>query len=307
MKSIGRPVRIVSISFANGRTRQEIVDLVAQEAAGGCDLIALPETWLGQSEHEPEPLDGPTITEMATLARTYQTYVVCPIDRIDGTHRLNSSVLIDRTGQVVGVYDKVYPYWSEFDVCPAVEVGCQAPVFEVDFGRIGMAICFDANFPEVWKRLADQGAELVVWSSAYSAGTTLQAHALVNHFYIVTSTQTCDCIVYDITGHEMYYEKTDGLNVTRITLDLDRGIYHQNFNMEKRDRLLAEHSDEVFQEQWLDREQWFVLRTKCPGASARALARSYGLEELRDYIDRSRREIDLMRGWPFTDVQERGS
>ena len=215
--------------------------------------------------------------------------------------RLNTSVLIDRAGQVVGAYDKVYPFWSEYDVRPPVSVGDEAPVFDVDFGRLGLAICFDANFPEVWKRLADQGAELVAWSSAYSAGTTLQAHALNHHFYIVTSTQKSDCVAYDLTGQEILYEKSDDLNVTRITLDLDRGIYHEDFNLEKRERLLRERAGEVVQDIWLKREAWFVLQAKRPGVSARALAKDYGLEELRDYVDFSRREIDRMRGWAFRD------
>ena len=63
---------------------------------------------------------------------------------------------------------------------------------------------------------------------------------------------------------------------------------------------LIEHGDEVEQEQWLDREQWFVLRAKVPGVSARALARNYRLEELRDYLTRSREEIDKMRGQPLS-------
>jgi predicted amidohydrolase len=299
MDLTGRPVRVTSISFPNGRTLSEVAHIVDREAAQGDDLVLLPETWLGQKDHEPEPLDGPTITTMAALAAKHQCYVVCPIDRIDSARRFNTSVLIDRAGQVAGRYDKVYPYWSEFEVQPPVSVGDEAPVFEVDFGRLGLAICFDANFPEVWKRLADQGAELVAWSSAYSAGTTLQAHALNHHFYIVTSTQKSDCIVYDLTGQETLYEKSDDLNVTRTTLDLDRGIYHADFNLERRDRLLKERASEVEQERYLEREAWFVLRAARPGVSARALARAYGLEELRDYIERSRHEIDRMRGWPF--------
>jgi hypothetical protein len=83
-------------------------------------------------------------------------------------------------------------------------------------------------------------------------------------------------------------------------LDLDRGIYHQNFNLEKRDKLLKEHSQDVVQDKWMGLEQWFVLKAKRPGISARALARQYGLEELRHYIERSREAIDKRRGWEFS-------
>ena len=62
---IGRPIRVVSISFANGKTLEEVVDVVDSEGAKGTDLIALPETWLGQTGHEPETLAGPTVTAMA--------------------------------------------------------------------------------------------------------------------------------------------------------------------------------------------------------------------------------------------------
>jgi predicted amidohydrolase len=304
-QTIGRPVRVVSLSF-NNKSVAEIAKVVDREGARGVDLIILPETWRGQTD-SPETLDGPIVTTMAALSQKHSTWLVCPIDRRDGKRRLNTAVLIDRTGKVSGVYDKVYPYWSEFDLKPPVEPGKEARVFETDFGKLGLAICFDVNFPEVWQQLADQGVELVVWPSAYSAGTSLQAHALNHHFYIVTSTLTRDCIVYDITGEELLYEKSDDLNVSRITLDLDRGIYHTNFNIEKRDKLLKEHSKSVKQARWLDREQWFVLQATAPGVSARALAKQYGLEELRDYLSRSWREIDEKRGRKLTDVSRTGT
>lgn len=290
----GRPVRVTSISFGV-RPLEAIVDVVEAEAARGTDLIALPETWAGQLQNRPETLDGPIITAISEIARRHNTWIVCPIDRLDGNRRVNSAVLIGRDGKVAGTYDKVYPYWSEFDLAQIVEVGSATPVFDTDFGKLGMAICFDANFPEVWKGLADNGAELVVWPSAYSAATTLQAHALVNHFAILTSPHTTDCIVYDIDGSEMLYEKSDDVNISRFTLDLDRGIYHENFNLDRLAKLLAELPDDVEVEKHHLREQWIILRSKRPGVSARALAREYGLEELRDYINRSRRDIDRMR------------
>lgn len=292
-EEIGRPVRVVSLSFRN-RDMQEIATLVADEASKGADIIVLPEMWRGDAV---ETLEGPTITRFAFLARKHGTYIVCPIYRKDGERkRLNSAVLLDRQGEIVGVYDKVYPYWNEFNLDPPVEIGKKVPVYETDFGRLGMAMCFDVNFPEVWKQLADHGAELVVWPSAYSGGICLQAHAINHHFYIVTSTLVGDCSVYDITGKEILYEKSSGVNISRCTLDLDRGIYHQNYNIEKRDKLLREQGHCVEEELFMEREQWFVLKAKQPNISARGLARRYGLEELRDYLARSRREIDKLRG-----------
>jgi predicted amidohydrolase len=304
-EKIGRPVRVVSLSFRAGqKSLEEIAAIVDAEGARGCDLIALPETWTGPV---PEALAERTVTMLAALARRHRTYVVCPITRGEGERCLNSAVLIDREGEVACVYDKVYPYWSEFEQSPPIQIGHDVPVHAADFGRVGMAICFDVNFPAVWQRLADQGTELVIWPSAYSAGSSLQAHALNHHFAIVTATWTGDCQVYDITGERILDEQRDGLNSSRITLDLDRGLYHENFNIKKRDRLLAERGDDVALEKTLPREQWFVLRARRAGVSARGLAREYGLEELRDYLDRSRREIDRMRGWGFaTAPGERG-
>jgi predicted amidohydrolase len=296
---IGRLVRIVSLSFGQGKGLDAVTRLINASVTKRCDVIALPETWAGQGEGTREDLDGPIIARMAELARAHHTYIVCPIDRCEGERRFNTSVLLDRRGEVAGYYNKAYPYWSEFDINPPVQPGSDIPVFETDFGRLGLAICFDVNFPVVWQHLADQGAEVVIWSSAYSAGTSLQPYALLHHYYIVTSTLVCDCLAYDITGQQLYYRHRPGMNVSRIMLNLDRGIYHENFNLEKRERLLSEHGAEVVKEHALAREQWFVLKPRKPGINARALARQYGLEELRDYINRSRMGIDARRGSPI--------
>jgi len=294
---IGRPVRVVSLCFPN-KGLDEIDKIVDAEGAKGSDIIVLPETWQGQSQ--PETLEGKTITTLSKLAQKHNTYILTPIDRTDGKNRYNSAVLIDRKGKVVFVYDKVYPYWSEYDLTPPVTPGKGGEmVYDTDFGRIGIAICYDANFPEVWQVLRNKGAEIVFWPSAYSAGTQLQAYALLHHYYIVTSTQTRDCQVYDITGERILDENSGDITITRIILDLDRGIYHENFNMEKLDKLLKAHGDEVEKEISMPREQWFVLRVTKPGVSARSMAKEYGMEELINYQDRSRGEIDKKRGFSF--------
>jgi hypothetical protein len=180
-------------------------------------------------------------------------------------------------------------------------IGHDAPVFETDFGRVGMAICFDANFPEVFKRMSLGGAEVILWSSAYSAGMSLQAHAINYNYIIVTSTLCSDCAVYDITGEEIYYQKkTPGeVIVSRLTLDLDRCIFHTNYNWDKRKKLLKDYAGKIKSDVYLDRESWFTLRAVAPGVSARSVAASYGMEELTAYKNRSLVEIDKMRGFEF--------
>lgn len=299
---VGRPVRVASIGFRGRVPLEKMASLVDEEGARGTDIIVLPELSRGLDKESQEPLHGPTVTAMSALAKKHKTYLACPIDRRDGSRRLNSVVLLDRSGMVVCVYDKVFPYWSEYNVQPAVDPGNTVHVHQADFGPVGFATCFDANFPEVWKDLSDKGAELVIWPSAYSAGMSLQAHAINHHYYIVTCSQTPDCIVYDITGERILHEAAaKDFNISRVTLDLDRVVFHENFNLPKRDKLLSERPQDVTQESWLRLEQWFVLRAKRPGVSARDLAREYGLEELRHYLDRSRVAIDQRRGWEFAE------
>jgi len=299
-ENMGRPVRIVSIGFQGASIPLEtIAKHVDEEGSRGADVVLLPETCRGQDASSEEPLHGPTVMTLAALAAKHKTYVAVPIDRRDGSKRLNTVVMLDRSGQIVCTYDKVFPYWDEYRLHPPVSPGEASTVYHADFGRVGFATCYDANFPETWSRLSEQGTELVLWPSAYSGGRSLQAHAINHHYYIVTSSATPDCIVYDITGEQLLYRRAKDINISRITLDLDRGIYHENFNLAKRDKLLSEHPEDIVQEQSFGLEQWFVLKAKRPGVSARALARQYGLEELRHYLERSRVAIDSRRGWEF--------
>lgn len=292
MDTIGRPVGIVSLCFppelAGGA-------LTAVRAAARTkpDLILLPETWQGM---EPLPLEHEAFLQLRGIAKEFHTYVLHPFLYDDGDGRVyNSAFLIDRGGAVVGRYDKMYPYWAEFDMHPPVTPGESPGVFRCDFGTLGIAICFDANFPGVFERLALGGAELIAWVSAYSAGDQLRAHVLNHHVPLVTATYPGHCMAFDCAGRRVYDERSPGVSVHHVTMDLDECVFHENFNMEARDRLLGEVPQRVRQVTYLTDEQWFTMRAMLPGISARAVCRDAGMEELPAYKQRSRMEIDERR------------
>lgn len=288
---INREAVIVSLSF-QGQPKDKIINRVEEEAKKGCDMIVLPETWTGDI---PETIDD-TTARLQAIAGEFGVYIINAVALKGVYPRSNSAILINRSGEIQGIYNKMYPYWSEFDLKPQIFIGENAPVFETDFGRVGMAICFDANFNCVWEELGNHNADIVLWSSAYSAGTTLQAHALNYNYAIVSSTLACDCVVYDINGEEIFYDKAEEneILVSRVAVNTNRALFHENFNIEKRSKLLSKYPETVILEKSMPREQWFILKGR-DGAQVKALAAEFGMEELRDYRRRSRTEIDRLR------------
>ena len=221
-----------------------------------------------------------------------------PIYRRDGDPVFNSSVLIDRHGKIAGVYDKLYPVMhepngkgGEFAGVKLAGVkgrsGSDAPVFQTDFGRVGMAICFDGQFPEVWQRLEDNGVQIVLFSSMYSAGHSLGAYATLHHYYVVSCCNWGECLAYDMTGDRLLAQRKG--HVSRIVLDMDRRMVHLNDannhvgkNNGRIAKLLAENPGVVV-DTFMPAEDWEVLKAVRPGVDVPALMEKYGIRDLRTY------------------------
>lgn len=149
--------------------------MIAEAAAQGADLVVLPELFstgyqlniVGPRIPElAEPVDGPTVRALQEAARAAGCYVVAGLAL---THELagvayNSAVIIDRAGELLGVYDKQHLWALERFYFRS---GSECPVFDTDFGRVGIMICYDMGFPEVARMLAVQGADLVLCPSAW--------------------------------------------------------------------------------------------------------------------------------------------
>ena len=188
-----------------------LVDRIAAQAKEKCgrgpDLVVLSEFSLNDM-HLPLaqhaiPLDSPAFEYFQKKAREHHTYLVIPAVVSDGKQYGNAAFLLDRDGKRIGRYDKVHavpdaPPASTFE--GGTTPGTAYPVFDCDFGRVGIQICFDYMHEEGWHALAAQGAELVVHPSQSPSVSVNAARAFNNHIYVVSSTWRDNASILEPTG-----------------------------------------------------------------------------------------------------------
>ncbi len=258
------------------------------------DLVCLPETFTtlgvpGNAETLAETLPGPTTDLVARRAREHHAWIICPLITRRNGRCLNSAVLIDRNGAIAGVYDKAHPVTSSHDYTAfegGMMPGGEPPVFDLDFGRIGMQICFDVGFPETWQRLADRGARMVFWSSAYNGGYSLQVYAWLHHYYVVTSVQPAKSRIIDPCGAVL--AQTDSWrNVIWRDINLDYAVCHYDWNHSIPDLIQARYPGRVEIRSYPD-EAHFVVEPMDDTLTIAQLQREFGFEPTAQYHQRHR-------------------
>jgi predicted amidohydrolase len=181
-----RPRGLSSVA-ANVESFCQVIDRAAAERP---DLICLPEgmTMVGTGLSyvaAAEPVPGPTTRRLGEKAREHHAYVVAGLLERDGAAVYNTSVLIDRTGRLAGKYRKVYLPREEVD--GGLTPGNDFPVFDTDFGRVGMMICWDVQYADPARALAVRGAEVILLPIWGGIETLASARAIENQVYLVTS------------------------------------------------------------------------------------------------------------------------
>ena len=287
--SPGRQVKVAAVCIGFGGDHRQKLNLALEHlhtaGAHRVDVACLPEEFAGTVA---ESVPGPTTRAVAELAAKYGMYVICPIREQTDSHQYNTAVLIDRQGRIAGRYRKVFVYWGEG--LHASREGVKA--FDTDFGRISILTCFDLNFAELWHRAELLDVDVVFWPSAYGGGNPLAAYAMLHHYYIVP---VGEGNLIDKTGKTLDEVATPRPGQFIATFDLDRTFVHTNFNTAKVEKLLDEHKEDVEQEHFYRMESWYLLRSIRPGVRVRELCKQYGIETLRQYRHRSRKQIDEAR------------
>jgi len=193
-------VKIGFIQFApilgDVQTTMRQIDRLAGLAAG-VDLLVLPELCnSGYNFESPEQVwqtsemagDGIFVRYLESLCQQHGFHVVSGLNERDGGRLYNSAVLVGPQGYV-GRYRKLHLFLNEKDNFQPGDGGL--PVFDIGQCRVGMLVCFDWMFPEVWRILALKGADVICHPSNLVlhglAQRAVPIHALTNRIYVVTA------------------------------------------------------------------------------------------------------------------------
>jgi predicted amidohydrolase len=234
---------------ANLTTARGLLD---RAAAAGADLAVLPEftDYLGpaSTEPKPEPLDGEYAQFFAQAARELSMWVHAGSFHEAGPdpeHSYNTSVVFDRSGDLAGVYRKIHLYDVEipgrvsYRESATVAAGDTPATVPVEGVTLGLSICYDLRFPELYRHLAVHGgAQVLAVPAAFMLHTgrdhwevLLRARAIENQCYVVAAAQIGDhnpgrtcfgrSMIVDPWG-TVVAQAPDTVGVTVADLDLDR-------------------------------------------------------------------------------------
>ncbi|MBB5370908.1 nitrilase [Janthinobacterium sp. K2Li3] len=183
--------------------------LVAQAAAGGAKLVVLPEYWaiMGQQEtdklaHAEQAGSGPIQDGMAQMARRHGIWLIggtLPLVSEQAGKVLNTTLVYDPQGEPAGRYDKIHLFGftrgaESYNESRTIVAGSQVRSIEMPFGRVGLSVCYDLRFPELYRAMGD--CALIVLPAAFTHTTgrahwevLLRARAIENQCYVLASAQ----------------------------------------------------------------------------------------------------------------------
>jgi deaminated glutathione amidase len=186
------------------------LDLIDRAAEVGARLVALPEVWpyLGPDDvnrNQADPIPGPITELLAQRARRHGIYVhggSIYETRPGDPGMYNTTVVIDPTGEIIARYSKIHMFdvvldgVAEYRESATVTPGDEVVVTEIDGILVGLAICYDLRFPELFRILALKGAQAIMLPAAFTLTTgkdhweaLIRARAIENGLYMIAPAQ----------------------------------------------------------------------------------------------------------------------
>jgi predicted amidohydrolase len=183
--------------------------LVAEAAATGATLVALPEYWpiMGRADTDKvaiaePPGSGPIQDFMVAAAREHGIWLVggtLPLVSNDASKVRNTTLVYDPAGNSVGHYDKIHLFGfhkgdESYDEARTIVPGRDVVTFDAPFGKVGLAICYDLRFPELFRAMGECALMILPAAFTHTTGLAhwevlLRARAIENQCYVLAAAQ----------------------------------------------------------------------------------------------------------------------
>jgi predicted amidohydrolase len=278
-----------------------MVDQMAEESqkkyGRGLDLAVLPEMAVtgeisGDIVEHSVSLEGPLRETFTRKAREHHCYIVVPTYLLEdkGSKRCsNAAILFGRKGELVGTYRKLHlaVHTGSDSLEGGMTPGKEAPVFECDFGKLGIQICYDMEWDYGWSELAHKGADLVAWPTQSPQTTHPAARAIEHRYYIVSSTWRDNASFFEPTGKIIAQVKAPSQILVQ-QLDLSYAILPWSPQLHNGAALKEKYGDRVAFRYYQDEDRG-MFWSNDPQISIGEMFRSLGLSEAHEELRRVRK------------------
>ena len=183
--------------------------LIGQAAGEGVQLVLLPEYWPVMGMHEADKLalaetddSGPMQDFMAACAQQRRVWLVggtLPMASGESGKVRNTTLVFDPNGKCVSRYDKIHLFSftgeaEAYDEARTIVAGTQVTSFDAPFGRVGLSVCYDLRFPELYRAMGEVSLVVVPAAFTYTTGRAhwevlLRARAIENQCYVLAAAQ----------------------------------------------------------------------------------------------------------------------
>ena len=277
-----------------------IVDQMAAQAkkkfGRGLDLAVLPETSItGEAGDDAlahsVPFAGQVQEVFTRKAREHGCYIVVSTYLLDSKENKlcsNAAILIGRKGEEVGTYRKVHlvPSLDRGTMEGGATPGDALPVFDCDFGKLGIQICYDMEFDDGWAELARGGAELIAWPTQSPQTSQPAFRAKEHRCYIVSSTWRHNASIFEPTG-KIAEQITPPQGILVHELDLSYALLPWSSKLRNGEALRKVYGDKVGFRYYED-EDCGIFWSNDPKTTIGEMVRSIGVLELEEEMKRVR-------------------
>jgi predicted amidohydrolase len=263
------------------------------------DFVCLPEvfafTYVDQvtTLKEKVELSDTVLKRFSAFSKQNNCYTICPVYTLNDGKTYNSAVVLNRSGERIGSYNKIHLPDNE------IEIGLSSgqlvqPVIKTEFGNIGIQICFDIEWSDGWSMLRKQGAEIIFWPSAFAGGKKVNTKAWQNKCVVASATNKNTAKLCDISGEVIAQTGIWNQNLYCAPVNLEKVFLHTWPAVNRFREIQKKYGRDIriinFHE-----EEWSVIESLSPEILVADIMKEFGLLSYEELIRNTEKLQDKSR------------